>query len=344
MTGVLELSRATIVTHGPDDPSCSSTATDGRMTTSARPPDLAVVIVSWNTRVLLAECLEVLGAELARESPEALPPLAADVWVVDNHSADGSTDLVRTRFPWVRLVENPENVGFARATNQGIRASRGRHVLLLNPDTRLRPGALGTLVDVLDDRREAGIAGACLVSADGTPQVSAEVSPTLGRELRRLFHLGSSAASSPKGSAPPRPVDIVPGTCMLLRRSMLDAVGLLDEGYFMYSEDVDLCRRARGAGWAVYWVPAAEVVHLGGQSTRQVPAAMFLQLHESKVRYIRKHHGPGAARLYKLILAGAALARLLVSPAAWLEPVERRRTHQELAGRYRGLLRALPRL
>lgn len=312
------------------------------MTSRPQPPsDLAVVVVSWNTHALLARCLDTLRAELA---PDPAGPPDAEVWVVDNLSTDGSAVLVRTRFPWVRLIENAENAGFARAANQGIRASRGRYVLLLNPDARPGPGALEALRRAMDDRPEVGIAGAGLVDADGAPQVSAEARPTLGRELRRLFHLGSPAVSAAPGTALPRAVDVVPGTCMLLRRAMLDAVGLLDEGYFMYSEDVDLCQRARQAGWAVYWVPAARVVHLGAQSTRQAPAAMFLALHASKVRYVRKHHGPGAAQIYKLILAGAAGARLLASPAAWLEPSARRRRHLELAGRYRELLRALPRL
>lgn len=318
------------------------------MTASTRPPDLAVVIVSWNTRDLLARCLETLRDEITADAAEAPPasharPLTADVWIVDNHSADASADMVRARFPWARVIENPENAGFARASNQGIRASWGRHVLLLNPDTRPGRGALGALVRRMDERPGAGILGARLVGADGTPLVSGERRPTLRRELRRLLHLGSSAAGT-AGSPELQAVDVVPGTCMLIRRSMLDAVGLLDEDYFMYSEDVDLCRRARRAGWGVYWVPDAEVVHIGGQSTRQVAAAMFLRLYESKVRYVRKHHGRGAARLYKCILAGAALGRLLVSPAAWLEPLEKRRAHLQLAGRYRGLLRALPRL
>ena len=142
----------------------------------------------------------------------------------------------------------------------------------------------------------------------------------------------------------PRPVEVVQGACLLLRREALGDEELLDPRYFMYSEEVDLCYRIRRRGWQIYWVPMAQVVHYGGQSTRQAAAAMFLRLYEGKILYFRKHDGPMAARLYKMILFVASLARLLVAPLAWLQPPSQRRLNLTLAGHYVQLLKALPRL
>jgi hypothetical protein len=129
---------------------------------------------------------------------------------------------------------------------------------------------------------------------------------------------------------------------LLLRREALNQVGLLDENYFIYSEEVDLCYRLQKAGWRLYWAPQAEVIHYGGQSTQQVAAEMFMRLYESKLIFIRKHHGWLAGRIYKLILLITALVRLLVSPFAWLERPPRRQLHLTLANRYWQLVRALP--
>jgi GT2 family glycosyltransferase len=312
-------------------------------------PDVAVVIVSWNTRDLLAECLRVLAAQVAvaGAGPAAAGPgrPAAEVWVVDNASADGSAALVRERFPWVRLLANAENRGFARACNQAARQAGGRHVLFLNPDAEVGPGAVALLVAALDADPGAGAAGPRLVGPDGTARPSWEPFPTLSRELRRLLRPGRAPAAGDGGAADaaPRPVDVAAGACLLVRASALAAAGWLDEAYFMYTEEVDLCRRLRDAGWRVLGVPGARVLHHGAQSTRQAAAAMFRELYASKVRYFRKHHGPGAARAYKAILAAAALARLGALPAALLRPGARRGVWA-LAGRYARLLGALPRL
>ncbi len=300
---------------------------------------LSIIIVNWNTRDLLGQCLDSIYAPL--------PDDKFEVWVVDNASSDGSTQVVHERFPQVRLIENRENVGFARANNQAVRESMGRYVLLLNPDTEVKPGALETLVRFMDDHPEAGAAGARLINPDSTLQSSCHPAPTLFGEFWRLFHLDALWPYACYNMARwdlamPREVDVVQGACMILRREALDQVGLLDEDYFIYSEEVDLCHRLRRHGWKVYWVPQAVVVHHGGQSTQQVAAEMFLRLYQGKVLYFRKHHGCLVAQVYKLILLAAALGRLLVSPLAWLERPRRRQQHLMLAGHYRRLMRALP--
>ncbi len=301
--------------------------------------DLSIIIVNWNIRDLLAQCLASVYAH---------PPDGEfEIFVVDNASTDGSAQMVRKRFPQVRLIENTKNVGFARANNQAIQQSAGCYVLLLNPDTEVHPGALEKLVRFMEAYPQAGAAGARLLNPDGTLQPSCHPAPTLSRELWRLFHLDAlwTYACYPMAGwdlDTPREVDMIQGACLLLRREALDQVGLLDEDYFIYSEEVDLCHRLRQRGWKVYWVPQAQVIHYGGQSTQQVAADMFLRLYQGKVLYFRKHHGRLAVQAYKLILLIAALARLSLSPLAWLERPPLRQQHLARADHYRRLVMALP--
>ena len=255
--------------------------------------------------------------------------------------------MVQEKFPQVHLIRNRENVGFARANNQAIQRCAGKYILLLNPDTLVRSDALQALVDFLDQNPEAGAAGARLLTPAGSLQISSHPRPTLSRELWRLFHLDKL---SPYAEYPlsqwdtnqAREVDVLMGACLLLRKEVLDQVGFLDEDYFIYSEEVDLCYRIQRAGWRLFWVPQAEVVHFGGQSTQQVPTEMFLNLYQSKIKYFRKHNGWLAAQLYKLILMMAALSRLVLAPFVFFEHSSRRQKHFTLVDRYRRLVLALP--
>lgn len=303
--------------------------------------DLSIVIVSWNTRDLLAACLTAVYAEP--------PDCSFEVWVVDNASADGSAEMVRQRFPQVCLLETGANLGFAGANNLAIRQSEGTYVLLLNPDTEVRPYALTALVKFMDEHPEAGGAGSRLLNADGTLQPSCHPLPTLSRELWRLFHLdtlytfGVYKMHSWDVETPQR-VDIVQGASFILRRAILERVGLLDDSYFMYSEEVDLCYRIHQAGWRLFWVPQSPVVHHGGQSTRQVAAKMFIELYRGKVHYFRKNRGARAATVYKGILFLAALPRLVLLIAGRLLPAERGTSMLRLGQNYGRLLRQLPTL
>jgi GT2 family glycosyltransferase len=238
---------------------------------------LSVVVASWNVCDALRDCLLSVEGEIARLAPDRV-----EVVVVDNGSSDGSPAMVAAEFPWVILIRNAGNAGFARASNQGIDAARGPLLLLLNPDTLLIPGALVTLMRFMREHADAGAAGACLLNPDGSLQASAYPSPGLLREFWRLFHLDGlmrlSTYPLEKWGAAPHRVDVAQGACLALRREALDQVGALDEEFFMYTEEVDLCRRLWRAGWTVNWVPGARVVHLGGQSTMQLREDMFLRL------------------------------------------------------------------
>jgi len=310
-------------------------------------PDVSIIVVSWNTVDLLRACLRSVFKEPA--APRPVDGLAAQVIVVDNASHDGSADMVRAEFPQVELVANQDNIGFARANNQAMPLVRGRQVLLLNPDTTIYPNAVRTLVDFMDRNPKAGAVGSRLLNPDGSLQVYCYRAPTLFRELWRLLHLDRLR---PLGiydmrgwdTTRPREVDVVQGASMMLRKSVLDTMPLFDEDYFIYSEEVDLCRRLRGRGLGVFWVPDSRVVHYGGESTRQVAAAMFLRLYQGKILYFRKHSGPNEARLYKLILFIASALRLALSPIALLRRSPTSNAQRTLAGHYWRLIRALPSL
>ncbi|MEZ4515331.1 MAG: glycosyltransferase family 2 protein, partial [Chloroflexota bacterium] len=219
--------------------------------------DLSIIIVNWNTRQLLAGCLSsVISEQLSVTSHQPLItdhrslitghcPLVTETIVVDNASSDGSAATVRERFPAVHLIENGRNTGFALANNQGICHSRGRYVMLLNSDTVVHPGALQTLVAFMDAHPEVGACGPRLLNGDGSLQPSVHPMLTPGREFWRLSFLEHL---SPRATYPvdrwdtvtPRPVEVIKGACLVLRRSALHQTGLLDDRYFMYTEEVDL--------------------------------------------------------------------------------------------------------
>ena len=248
---------------------------------------LAILLLSWNTANLLADCL--------RSIPAGAVGLDYAIIVVDNASTDGSPDMVARDFPDVQLIRSPENLGFARGNNLGIRAADPGtpYLLLLNSDTLVKPGALTALVRFMDAYPEAGAVGPRLLRPDGTPQPYAfGGDPTLRYLLRRglkrlLFHryLHDWAMNETLT------VDWVSGACMLVRRAAIEQVGLLDENMFMYFEDSDWCLRMRQAGWKVYYHPQAEIVHLGGQSLKKNPQAR--QAYFTSLRYFyRKHYSP----------------------------------------------------
>ena len=271
--------------------------------------DLAVVIVSWNVRDYLAECLASIYADLRRSG------LLGEVWVVDNGSTDGTLALLDDIFLNTHVIKNQHNVGFGAANNQGMRAAAAlapRHFLLLNPDTIIRPGALRAMVRCLDEQPKAGMVGPRLVYGDGRFQHSAFTFPGVAQLAFDLWPLpgrlydsrlnGRYARRQYQPNNAPFEVDFILGAAMLVRRDVADRTDGFDEDFHMYCEEIDWCRRIRKAGWRIYTVPAAEIVHDGGSSTGQVPARSVVNLWASRSQLYRRHHGP--LRL--------AMARLLV--------------------------------
>jgi len=272
-------------------------------------PRVSAVIVSFNTRELLLGCLDALHAHV-RAPFETI--------VVDNASADGSAEAVRARFPAVRLIPSASNLGFSRANNLALREARGEHVLVLNSDCEVRPGAVEAMSAVLEERPDVAVVGPRTVGADGRPQMSfgprlTPVAEWWQRRLVRGLKEGRTDALREVASRTAREQepDWVSASCLLARRRVLEAVGGFDESFFLYEEDVDLCLRVRAAGWRVVYTPAAEVVHHLGRSMEQAPGLAHLEYHRSHLRFYRKHN-PLSHRvaLRAWMAAGAARAWL----------------------------------
>lgn len=275
-------------------------------------PDISIIIVNWNTHDLLADCLDSIASSGIADD------LDIETIVVDNASTDGSQAMVRQRFPHARLIANPENVGFARANNQGVAMSNGSHALLLNSDAMVTPGSLQTLVRLADTKPQAGIVGAQLLNPDGSFQASHTPFPNLWQEFLILSGMGRVLygrwypSRGPEEDKGPQIVDYVEGACMLVRREAFEDVGGLDEGYFMYAEEVDWCYAMRAKGWQVWYQPAAKVIHLGGGSSRNRQTQREGDLYRSRVRFFRKYYGEGSARLLKLQIYGFTAIKLAV--------------------------------
>ncbi len=306
--------------------------------------DLSIIIVNWNTCDYLAKCLQSLyatsdGIDTAAPGALSFGPYRAEVFVVDNASMDHSPQMVRERFPWVRLIENDENRGFAPANNQAFRESSGGYVMLLNSDTEAHSKAIEILLDFMEIHPTCGAAGARLLNANGNLQPSCRPMLTPQREFWRLIFLDQLVRRATYDMehwdvCTPRPVETLKGACILLRRTALDEIGqLLDERYFMYTEEIDLCYRLQQARWEVHWVPQAKITHFGEASSNQVADKMYVQLYRSKVQFYRKFGGEARARLFKRLVAVAYLPRLITAQLAALfkpEMASRVRTFRNL--------------
>jgi GT2 family glycosyltransferase len=278
---------------------------------AAATPDVSAIIVSYNTRALLATCLTALQASTG---------VTLDIFVVDNASPDGSADFVAEAFRDVTLIRNRENRGFAAANNVALRQARGRHLLLLNPDTVVQPDTVARLAACLDAYPNAGITGPRVLNADGSVQSCGYWYPTLLGEIRQSRR-PNAIARLVLGQARPAPdperacdVDWVDGCCLLIRRALVDRIGPLDEQYFLYAEELDWCRSARNAGWRILTCPRAEMIHLGGQSSAQVKAPALALLIETRLRYYRKHDGLPVALLVSVVYVLGCLRQWRAAP------------------------------
>ena len=292
--------------------------------------DLSIVIVSWNVRDLLRRCLlSIQSTNLPTYQPTNLPIYQStntEIIVVDNGSADDSVGMMRAEFPGVHLIANTNNRGFPAANNQGLAIAQGRYVLLLNPDTEVGGDALATMIAFADARPDVGLIGPQLLNPDGSVQSSRRRFPTLltafcestwleGYAPRRLLER-YYVLDRPDGVM--QDVDWVTGAAMMARREAIEQVGPMDAGFFMYSEELDWCRRFREAGWRVVYLPTAQIVHHVGKSSEQVLPARHIHFQTSKVRYFRKYHGPLIAETLRLFLLGNYVWQLGLEGTKWL--------------------------
>ena len=249
--------------------------------------DLGVIIVNTNNRKLLDDCLDSIYRNTRQISFEII--------VVDNASTDGSQKMVKEKYPGIFLIENQENLGFIKASNLGLKNYHARYAMLLNDDTVIKEAALDKMVDFMDRHPEAGACGPKLLNVDGSVQRQ-------GGILGKRFWL----------SKEPIPVNFVIGAALVVRKEVIDKIGILDENLFFYNDDLDWCLRIRKAGWKVYFLPQAGITHYGGYSSKRAfNRRLFVEGFKGGLYFCRKHYGELAFNLYRLVLV---LVLVLVLP------------------------------
>lgn len=287
---------------------------------------LSVIIVNYNVRYFLEQALQSVC-----QSKTTFP---FDVWVVDNTSADGSVEMVRSHFPEVQVIANTENVGFSRANNQAITASTGEYVLLLNPDTIIQEDTLQQVVDFMDTHADAGGLGVKMIdgkgrylpeSKRGLPTPATALYKMLG--LQRLFPGSRRFGRYYMSYLDPeqvQEVEVLSGACMCLRRSALAKTGLLDEDFFMYGEDIDLSYRLLKAGYKNYYFPHTQIIHFKGESTRKDSFRYVILFYQAMIRFVQKHFSSSGSGLFILLIrigimlrGGLATLRRLIERISW---------------------------
>jgi GT2 family glycosyltransferase len=252
-------------------------------------PDLSIITVNWNTRELLLASVKSVRDTVKKHSWEFI--------LVDNNSEDDSVSALRREFPEAQIIANDHNAGFSRANNQGLKLARGRHLLLLNPDTVCTEGALDAMVDFLDAHSEVGALGGQLLNQDGSNQRSVDVLPTpLGeltnKSLLKTLYPGKYSVGKNRGGEPVEVEQII-GAALMIRRQTLEEVGPLDERFFIFLEETDWAFRARQKGWKLFQLPSAKIYHLQGQSMNKRLALARIEYSRARYKYFRKHYGRG---------------------------------------------------
>jgi GT2 family glycosyltransferase len=272
--------------------------------------ELSIIIVSWNVKKDLNRCLESIY--------QNQPSNIFEVIVVDNASSDETVEMLKNEFPHVTIIENSDNRGFAAANNQGIQITKGKYIFLLNPDTIVHRQSFDTLMEFMDNNADVGACGPKLLNGDGTIQSSARCFPTFAGALHRhsafkLFGIFKSDYEKwlMKGFDYSHQTDVAQlmGAALMIRKTVVDKIGLMDERFFMYYEEVDLCYRIKQAGWRVVFIPDAVVTHLAGKSSGQVPVKKQIMAITSLIRFFRKHRGRGITAVFNCVFKPAILLR-----------------------------------
>lgn len=276
--------------------------------------DLSIIIVSWNVSNLLAACLDSILTNAGD---------TVEIIVVDSGSTDNTVNMLRTRYPHVQLLAQTENLGFTRCNNLGLQAARGRYLLLLNPDTAIIGDTLTQMVAYMDTHPEVGILGPQTLNTDGSHQSTRRRFPTPVLAFFESTWLQPYAPASlldhfymhDTANDAVLEVDWVQGSALLARRELYTQIGGLDEGYVMFSEELDWCKRAKLAGWRVAYLGTASITHHGGQSTDQVVARRHIHFQTSKLRYFRKYHGRAFAFVLRLFLLATYVWQIALESA-----------------------------
>lgn len=273
--------------------------------------DLSIIIVNWNSTAYLTRCVETIYSHTHEISFEII--------VVDNASPDGDVEMVKTRFPDIILIQSSVNLGFARANNLASQVSGSKYVVFLNPDTLLANSAFDFLLRQVASLPSVGAVGCTLLNKDRSVQTSAiQTFPTILNQLldvdvlRNRFPACRLWNSAPlyACSADPIPVEVISGACIMIERGVFAQIGQFSEEYFMYAEDLDLCRKAVQAGLTNYYIPQGQIIHYGGASS--VPRRAVVMKWKSILLYVAKHRGYSYQLAFRIAMAGCALARLAV--------------------------------
>lgn len=286
-------------------------------------PDLSVILVCWNNKNYLEACLHSLY--------EANLHSRFEVVVVDNGSTDGSQAMLQEHFPEVQLIENASNVGLGKASNQGIAATSGRYILLLNNDTIVNGPSLDAMVALLDAIPSAAAAGGRLLNSDGSFQAGYARFSTLREEFLIVTHLGEffwPGYPSHIDDKLVRAVDWLSSACLLLRRTALEQVGVLDESYFIYGDETDLQYRLQQAGWQVYYLPQASTIHFGGRSMNRWSRRKMV--YRGKLLFYQKNYDRWRTGMLRTLLGALSVAKMAPWFVAWTLPGQRERAQKEL--------------
>ncbi len=289
----------------------------------AKVPDMSIVLVCWNNKAYLDPCLKSLYEGGLKSS--------FDVVVVDNGSTDGSQQMLAEKYPQVKLIQNATNVGLGKASNQGIEATNGRYVLLLNNDTIVNGPSLDMLVDFMDAHPEAGAAAGKLLNPDGSFQSGYANFSTLLEEFLIATHIGEllwPGYPSHGDSNEVRATGWLSSACLLLRRSALEQVGLLDESYFIYGDEADLQYRLNKAGWKVYFLPSSTTIHYGGRSMDRWKRRKMV--YRGKMLFYKKNYGFLPTLLLRMLFFLVSLVKFLVWCVGFLLPGQNERAKKEL--------------
>lgn len=271
---------------------------------------LSIIIVSWNVREDLLRCI--------RSIEENKPSCTFEVIIVDNASTDGTVDIIQKHFSEISLIINNDNRGFAAANNQALKKSQSKYILFLGPDTIIHPKSLDILVEFMDSNEDAGACGPKLLNADGSTQDSVRRFPSFRGALHR--HTAFKFVGIFKGeyrkwlmydfkNDKQRDVDQVMGAALMIRRSVTEQVGVMDERFFMYYEEVDLCYRTKQASWRIVYIPEAVITHIGGGSSGQIPLSKRIMAMTSLLKFFRKHRGKFITQLFSCVFKPAVILR-----------------------------------
>ncbi len=286
-------------------------------------PDLSIVLVCWNNKAYMDPCLQSLY--------EGNLKCSFDVFVVDNGSTDGSQQMLAEKYPEVKIIQNPGNVGLGKASNQGIEASTGRYILLLNNDTIVNGPSFDAMVEFLDKNPRAGAVGGKLLNPDGSIQACYNYFPTLWDDFlvtTRLGELIRPGYPAEMSGDEIKSVDWLGSACLMVRRSALDVVGLLDEGYFIYGDETDLQYRLKKAGWEVYFLPNATTIHYGGRSMNRWSRRKMV--YRGKLIFYQKNYGSVRTLVLRVLIFVLSLFKLVIWGAGYLLPSRRENARNEL--------------